>query len=41
MIVTMNKLENEHQIEIPIIDNDEWEPDLDFMVELYDFNSPE
>ena len=26
----------EKKIQIPIVDDDEWEPDLDFFVELYD-----
>lgn len=26
--------------EIPIVDNEEWEPDLDFLVEIYDCESP-
>ena len=37
--VTMNKNEHEKIIEIPIIDNEEWEPDLDFLVEIYDYDS--
>ena len=38
--VTMNMNDNEKQIEIPIIDNNEWEPDLDFIVELYEIDAP-
>jgi len=26
------------KIQIPIVDDEEWEPDLDFFVELYDPN---
>jgi solute carrier family 8 (sodium/calcium exchanger) len=37
-VVTMKKRETEIKIHIPIIDDDEWEPDLDFFVELYDPN---
>ena len=36
--VTLSKKDNEFMFEIPIIDDDEWEPDLDFFVELYDPN---
>lgn len=35
-VVTMKKKENEIKIQIPIVDDEEWEPDLDFLVELYD-----
>lgn len=35
-IVTMKKIDKELKIEIPIVDDEEWEPDLDFLVELYD-----
>jgi solute carrier family 8 (sodium/calcium exchanger) len=34
--ITMGKNENEMLIQIPIVDDEEWEPDLDFFVELYD-----
>jgi hypothetical protein len=37
-IVTMKKKENEKTIKIKIIDNSDWQPDLDFTVELYDPN---
>ena len=37
-VVTMKKRETETKIHIPIVDDDEWEPDLDFFVELYDPN---
>lgn len=33
--------DTEKQIEIPIVDNQEWEPDLDFLVELYEIDAPE
>jgi len=32
----MKEIESELKIHIPIIDNNEWEPDMDFNVELYD-----
>ena len=32
----MGSTEVEFRVQIPIIDNNEWEPDLDFFVELYD-----
>lgn len=35
-VVTMRKQEKELKISIPIVDDEEWEPDLDFFVELYD-----
>jgi hypothetical protein len=34
----MKKRETELKIHIPIVDDEEWEPDLDFFVELYDPN---
>jgi len=34
----MGRKENEKKILIPIVDDVEWEPDLDFYVELYDPN---
>ena len=34
--ITMDKRETERTIEIQIIDDNQWEPDLDFYVELYD-----
>ena len=37
--VTMNENENEKVIEIPIVDNEEWEPYLDFLVEIYDHDN--
>jgi solute carrier family 8 (sodium/calcium exchanger) len=37
-VITMEKRETEKKIHIPIVDDDEWEPDLDFFVELYDHN---
>jgi len=39
--VTMAHSDNEKQIEIPIIDNNIWEPDLDFIVELYEIDAPD
>lgn len=38
--ITMGASENEKCIEIPIIDNNEWEPDLDFLVELFEIDAP-
>lgn len=35
-VITMKKREAEKVIYIPIVDDDEWEPDLDFYIELYD-----
>jgi len=32
----MDQNEVERIFEIPIVDNEEWEPDLDFLVEIYD-----
>jgi hypothetical protein len=32
----MDQNEVEKVFEIPIVDNDQWEPDLDFLVEIYD-----
>jgi len=37
-IITMGRKENEKKVQIPIVDDEEWEPDLDFFVELYDPN---
>jgi hypothetical protein len=37
--ITMKQGETEKKIEINIIDNNEWEPDMDFAVELYDYDS--
>jgi len=37
-IITMEKRDTEKKFLIPIVDDDEWEPDLDFYVELYDPN---
>jgi len=39
MRITMAATETEKPIEIPIIDNNEWEPDLDFLVELYEIDA--
>lgn len=35
-IVTIKQREQEKTVSIKIIDNNEWQPDLDFYVELYD-----
>lgn len=35
-VITMKKREAERQIEIRIHDNQEWQPDMDFYIELYD-----
>jgi hypothetical protein len=35
-IVTMGKREQEKIISIPINNDEDWQPDLDFFVELYD-----
>ena len=32
----MDLNEDEKVFEIPIVDNEQWEPDLDFLVEIYD-----
>ena len=40
-VITMTKRETEKKVQIAIIDDDEWEPDLDFFVELYDPNKEE
>lgn len=34
--IHFNKREQEKKIEIPIVDDEEWNPDLEFWVELYD-----
>ena len=39
-VVTMKKRVTEKTIQIKIIDNSDWQPDLDFTVELYDPNTP-
>ena len=39
-VMTMKKRETEKTIQIKIIDNSDWQPDLDFSVELYDPNVP-
>jgi hypothetical protein len=31
----------EYKFEVPIVDDEEWEPDLDFAIELYDPNTEE
>jgi hypothetical protein len=35
----MGASEVEFKLQVPIIDNNEWEPDLDFIVELYDIRT--
>lgn len=35
-VITITKGQAEHIVEIEIIDDDNWEPDEDFLVELYD-----
>ncbi len=38
-VCTMKKRETEKTVEIKIHDNEEWQPDLDFYIELYDTKS--
>lgn len=38
-IITMKKRDTEVKIHIPIVDDEEWNPDLDFFVELFDPHS--
>lgn len=40
-IVTMGEKEIELKFNVPIIDDEEWEPDLDFAIELYDPSNEE
>lgn len=40
-VITISKDKKEDTIEIEIIDDDQWEPDEDFLVELYDPESKE
>ena len=35
-VITFAPREMSKVIQVPIVDDDEWEPDLDFFVELYD-----
>ena len=35
----MRARETEKKIKVQIVDNNEWEPDLDFFVELYDLST--
>lgn len=37
--ITMKTRELERTIDINIVDNNEWEPDMDFWVELYDLDT--
>ena len=39
-VITMAENTYEQTIRVPIIDNDDWEPDLDFLVELYELGDP-
>ena len=39
--ITIGKNQSDTKIHIPVVDDDEWEPDLDFFVELYDPQSGE
>lgn len=36
---TMKPRENEVKVEVKIVDNNEWEPDMDFWVEIYDVDT--
>jgi hypothetical protein len=36
----MDENTSEQIVKVPIIDNDDWEPDLDFLVELYELDHP-
>lgn len=38
-VIQLKKKETEKVISINIIDNDDWQPDLDFMIQLYDVNT--
>ena len=35
-LITIKKRDTEFKLKIPIVDDEEWEPDLDFFIELYD-----
>lgn len=37
----MKSVETELKFAVPIVDDEEWEPDLDFAIELYDPNTEE
>ena len=37
--ITMRARETEKKIKVQIVDNNEWEPDLDFYIELYDLST--
>lgn len=39
-VLSMKKKDTEKVVQIKIIDNSDWQPDLDFQVELYDPKSP-
>jgi solute carrier family 8 (sodium/calcium exchanger) len=38
-IITMKKRDTEIHIHIPVVDDEEWQPDCDFHVELFDPNN--
>jgi len=38
-IITMKANDQEYKFEVAIVDDEEWEPDLDFAIELYDPNT--
>lgn len=40
IVLNMDEDTNEKIVKVPIIDNDDWEPDLDFLVELYELGHP-
>lgn len=40
-VMTMKKRDGEKQVEITIHDNHDWQPDLDFYIELYDTKTNE
>lgn len=35
----MSARETEYKFKVPIIDNNEWEPDMDFYIDIYDVNT--
>ena len=40
-IINFTKKDYEKKIKVPIVDDEEWNPDLEFFVELFDPNKPE
>ena len=40
-ILQFNRTQNEQVVSIQIFDNNEWQPDLEFLVELYDPSTQE